>query len=127
MKNTSTSARAERDKLSYFSAEPMLVDVSILVVPVWRSGETALEVLLDDEIDLIRKQIKLAMDVGTLSGPTHLSQDHDLVPRQVELLDRFSEYLLAAPIRISTACQCQEEQRRPFATHMLAVSNALMP
>jgi hypothetical protein len=44
--------------LSYLSAETMLVDVSILVVPIRGSRETSPVVLLDDEIDLIPKQVE---------------------------------------------------------------------
>ena len=57
----------------------MLVDISIFVVPVRRSRETTLEVLLDDEIDLIPEESNSVMCMGTLSRSAHLSQNHDLV------------------------------------------------
>ena len=65
--------------LLYLSAETMLVNITVLVVPVRRVRETAPEVLLDDEIDLIPKQIESAVDMEMPGEPAHLGQDHDLV------------------------------------------------
>jgi hypothetical protein len=83
MKDALASAGEDWEKITgllYLSAETILVNITVLVVPVRRGRETALEVLLDDEIDLIPKQIESAVGMEILSEAAHLGQDHDLVP-----------------------------------------------